>query len=91
MSGPPELGGRAPDPDCVHCVLAAPLQAFIDAHPDKPAPHIFHELLQIAADYVASTCTEDGQEQMLKTGPHQLQVHLAASFAEAKGYTGKRQ
>lgn len=53
-----ELTGQKPDPHCVHCVMAPVLQAFIVAHPNEPHPKIIGDLLQLVAEYIASTAPD---------------------------------
>lgn len=90
MAGVRELAGRPVDPDCAHCILADPLQVFLDAHKDKPADQIFGEMLQLAADFAASTCLEEGQVDALQAGPTLLRRLMVQSFAGAKGYLRER-
>lgn len=53
-----EITGRPPDPDCLHCALVPVINAFCDAHPGKPGLQAVHELLQTAAEILASICPE---------------------------------
>lgn len=49
-----ELSGLTPDPDCLHCVIAPILDRFMLAHPEKPLAQLAGEVLQIAAELIAS-------------------------------------
>jgi len=53
-----EVSGAAPDPDCLHCVLPPIVDKFRREHPGKVAPHLVNEILQVAAELLASTCPE---------------------------------
>lgn len=49
-----ELSGLPPDPDCLHCVIAPHVAAFMEARPGKKHADIVGELLQVAAELLAS-------------------------------------
>lgn len=86
-----ELQGRPVDPDCLHCVLAEPIQAFLTAHPDVPFVQSYGSILHIAADYAAS-CVPEEEQFAFKQGAHQLLERLLTeSFAGAVGYLRPRQ
>lgn len=85
-----EVQGREVDPDCLHCVLADPIQAFIDAHKGMANDKIFGQLLQIAADYAASAAHESQHDTITADGPQLLARLLRTSFAGSIGYRRKR-
>lgn len=86
-----ELQDRPVDPHCLHCVLAAPIQVFLDAHADVPFVQSFGGILHIAADYAAS-CVPEEEQHAFTMGAHQLLERLLAdAFAGARGYLRPRQ
>lgn len=86
-----ELEERPVDPDCLHCVLAEPIQVFLDAHPDVPFVQSYGGLLHIAADYAAS-CVPEDEQVAFKACAHQLLDRLLTeSFAGAVGFLRRRQ
>lgn len=85
------FSARIPDPHCLHCVLAKPIQVFADAHPDTPRGQMLGEILQIAADFAASTVPEDEQPAALKAAHELLERLMRQSFAGARGYLKERQ
>lgn len=89
-AGATELTGADKDPDCVHCVFATPLKEFMEARPAKRAPQVFGELLQLAADFAASTWPEEEQARALVEAPQLLRRLMSESFAGVKAYTQGR-
>ncbi len=71
-----------PDPDCVHCVLQAPLQAFLEAHPGKSGTDVFGGLLDLAATYLAATMPSQFRPKAMIDGPALLQRMLRESFED---------
>lgn len=78
------------DPDCVHCVLAEPLQTFLDSHPDKKDTQILGELLEIAADFAASRVPRSYEEIVIDHAPKLLVRMLRDSFAGVRNYLRAR-
>lgn len=64
-----DLSGNPPDPDCLHCVLAEPIQTFMKTHPDKTLTYLVGGLMQITADLIcAMTLPEEQLDVALDAG-----------------------
>ncbi len=74
-----------PDPNCVHCVLQAPLLKFMEEHPEQRPVQIFGGLLDLAASYLASKLPRKYRTTAMIDGPALLQRHLREAFEEANG------
>jgi hypothetical protein len=73
------------DADCLHCVMAQHIRTFVEAHPDKAPAQVLGEILQIAAEYAASTFPECMQDKALVDAPELLVRLMRESFAGALG------
>lgn len=77
-----ELTGQAPDPDCLHCVLAPVIDRFIREHPLKPSAHVVLELAQVLGELAASNLHNEGKQHQL---PHLIQHVSRVVDDSAKG------
>lgn len=55
-----EITGNPPDPDCLHCELAPIVDRFHVKHPEEAAQDICRQVLQVAAEILASGAVNAG-------------------------------
>ena len=94
-----ELSGRPHNRDCLHCVLPPVIEAFANAHPDRPGPHLVGDIATVLGELIASGAFEAGNvtptEQLmtlrlvLRFATDHLHQSAHAMFAELQRRTVK--
>ena len=87
MSRPHERAGLPIDPNCAHCVLAEPLQAFLDSHKHKNDSQILGELLELACDFFSSRVPPDEVEDYARGAMATFAMLLSRAVGSARNGT----
>jgi hypothetical protein len=63
---PQTIDGEKLDHNCLHCVLALPVQHFIDRHPDRTREQLITEVCEVVAELIGSSTPHWGEARSLR-------------------------